>query len=173
MSDETERVRAALKNTPAEYLSRCLAQRVDGPLRAGSYFPGVSATELLSILEGVPWSAYDHPAVKAPAVAFQADVSGVEGVIPLDSLEPDREIVLSDPKGTGLLEATVASGRVRLVHHSVVLLGPHEGKEVVWTLHPGDPIMPSTLRASSVPEDKRVITVAQAQSLGLRFAKAT
>lgn len=176
MTSESERVREALKNTPPEYLTRCLLQRVPGPQRAGSFYPVLTAQELLALLEGAEWTLMGSMvgAVKDPAVAFKAMIPGLVDMVPLDSLDPSTPVVLADPKGTGMLEATIASSMPVPSEHTVLIVGPYEQRgEIVWTFFPGNPIGASALVAASVPENERRITAAQARNLGLFYAKAT
>jgi hypothetical protein len=51
--------------------------------------------------------------------------------------------------------------------HSTIILGSHEGQEIVWTFHPGDPCVPSELDAGATS----ATTVAEALSLGATHAK--
>ena len=77
---------------------------------------------------------------------------------------------LEDPKGTGFLEAVVSGKKGPRVGFTTLLVGPHEGKLVLWTVCPGDPIPPSRLAVGEFkPGD--VISSEKALSLGLKFAK--
>jgi hypothetical protein len=53
---------------------------------------------------------------------------------------------------------------------TVILLGPgDDGREVVWTFHPGDPVAPSIVPVES--STLTVLTVARAKALGFALAK--
>ena len=169
--DATQRVREAIENTSAEYLQKCLQQRLPGPQRAGSYYPySETPVHLRSLLESVVWVPYEHPAVKAPAVAFRSALRGVVDLVALADLSPEDRVSLEDPKGTGTVEGVLrGQGHGVRAEHTTILIGPHEGEEVVWSVFPGDPIRPS-----SVPAEGRAgttVTVAEALALGLTIAK--
>lgn len=170
--DATTRVQEAWMATPAVHQRRCLAQRADGPQRAGSYFPGAVPEEVESLLMLAGWEEYSHPAVQSPAVAFKAMIPGIVDLVPLaDLIDPSHEVMLLDPKGTGSVEACVrlsdSSGVP--VEFTVALLGPGDDGEIVWTFFPGDPIRPSTIPAEG--NVGRRATAAEAIAMGLTIAK--
>ncbi len=173
----TERVRAALQRSfeRSDYGRRCLAQRLPGPDGAGSFFLDVTTVEgLRAKLEGAFWRPLNHPAVKAPAVAFDATgIPGRLGVVPLRTLPADTVVTLEDPKGTGFVEAVVRGlGRETGVRQdtATIILGPdQDGAEVLWTVHPGQPVVPSTVPSAEVAGRK--MSPDESGALGLRWAK--
>lgn len=180
-TDPSARVRAALAATPPDYLARCLAQRLPGPAACGSVFLdfGVAGDpaapdRLLHALHTHPWEPYEHPAVMAGCAAFACPLGGRVGLVHLATLAPDHPVRLLDPKGTGFVEAVVegtADDRTRgsAATFTVAILGPDDGREVVYTFHPGAPIPPSR-----VPADGRhgtTVTAEEAVALGLQIAK--
>ncbi len=171
---DTLRVREALgRSLATAYGQSVIAQRVPGPAQAGSCFAVATAAEAAELLQGAAWSRLEHPAVTAPAVAFEAAIPGTWGLVPLESLAPETRVVLADPKGTGKVEAVVdlpQPARPR-VQTTTIILGPGgDGAEVVWTVHPGLPIPPSQVPAASVA-GRTETTAAEAYALGLRWAK--
>ncbi len=85
-----------------------------------------------------------------------------------DDLADDDEVELVDPKGTGKVEGVVRrSGTFPQVDHTVILLGPGDEGEIVWTFFPGDPVRPS-----SVPSSRAgTVTATEARRLGLEWVK--
>jgi hypothetical protein len=173
MSKEAiERVCAAMERTPADYMDSCLAQRLQGEKRAGSYYHATLArdgNELFGALRSAAWEPYEHPAVSAPAVAFRAELPGVVDVVGLEGLPPDAQVLLADPKGTGLVEAVYRGSGGVPATHTTMLLGPSEDGEIVWTFFPGDPVAPSAVPAAV--HAGRTVTVREALELGIRHAK--
>jgi hypothetical protein len=163
------RVRAAFENSDKGYLERTLTQRQPGKGGAGSRFKRETSLEEV---KNAGWVPYTHPAVVAPATAFRAPLAGTVGLIRLDSLQPDTEVVLRDGHSTDFVEACVPGGQGPEVDFTVVLLGPDRetGKEVVWTFFPGEPIGPSKIPAAG--NDGRRLTALEAIGLGLEWAKA-
>lgn len=164
------RIAAALDATPADYLARCLAQRCHGADACGSVFADYTdPVALLHALKSAAWEAYDHPAIMAGCTAFRAPFAGRVGIVRLDSLHPLTLIVLADPKHTGYVEAHTAGIVGPEADFAVVILGPDNGREVVYTFHPGAPIAPSRVAAEDM--HGRLIGVADALALGLVWAK--
>lgn len=158
-----ERVRLAIKNSKeliGEYFLKTLRSRCMTDDRAGSYFILTDARAVEEMLGNAFWEEYNHPAIVAPAVGFKAPIPGYIGMVPLSDLPADMNVWLLDIKGG---EADWDSDRQRVdvcvteefceengiqpmcVSHTVLLIGPHDAdptKEVVWTVHPGDPLPP-------------------------------
>ncbi len=170
MSTTNTRIVAALAATPADYLARCLVQRCHGADAAGSVFTEQDnpATLLLG-LQTASWEPYEHPAIMAGCAAFRAPFAGRVGIVPLASLAPDTVVVLADAKRTGYVEATVPGVASMPVDFAVIILGIDDGREIVFTFHPGEPIAPSTLPASLLAGSR--MTAAVAMEHGLTHAK--
>lgn len=168
-----ERVERAIIATPKDYLERTLASRAgSSPDRAGSYYVDATPDEVLEAIYSADWRPYQHPSIQAPAVGFRAEIPGMLGVVHVAHLPAGAELRLAPiPKLPEKLELQVVTESDGIpVRHSVMLLGPHEGMEVVWTFHPGDPTPPS--QYSNFPGlAGAVITPEEALSLGLSHAK--
>jgi len=175
-------IRDIIQNTRrslTSYWKKTLEQRlVNG---AGSRFNIASAEELERLLLELDWLEYNHPSIKAPARGYKASlppsVKAWLGVVRLDSLDSETRVKLDDRKGTSKVSALVEQSSVNAelleVDYVVLLVGPHPedpGLEVVWTFHPGPPIRPSEVPASSELVNK-VITAREALELGLEWAK--
>lgn len=170
MNTTNTRIVAALAATPADYLARCLVQRCHGADAAGSVFTEMSSPDaLLRGLQTASWEPYEHPAIMAGCTAFRAHFAGRVGIVPLAALAPDTVVVLADAKRTGYVEATVPGVATIPVDFAVIILGVDEGREIVFTFHPGEPIAPSTLPASLLAGSR--MTAAVALEHGLTHAK--
>jgi hypothetical protein len=174
MTNSTARVLVAFSTTRSAlsaYFASCLAMRSRlSPAAAGSGYdlePSAIETALFS----ASWAPYEHPAVMKGCTAFRAELPGFEGLSALADLPPETPVVLRDPKKTGFVEACVAlrPAEAKVAPFTVAILGEDDGKEVVFTFHPGEPIMPSRVKAEG--KDGLVITAAEALALGLSFAK--
>jgi len=186
----TERVHLAFATTRQilpGHLERCLTQRAAGPRAAGSTY--ILSTEALErALLGATWETYEHPAIEEDCAGFTAPIAGRLGVVALASLPPWELVTLDDPKGEGetdvLLRRRNIPGRDR-VDFTVILLGPVDDTgasphgaeprlrlhEVVYTFHPGAPIVPARVCPTVCGPDGRTIRVDQALRFGFTHAK--
>lgn len=169
----TDRVREAIANTkkiqsPEGYWDRMLESRAE-ETAAGSYFD-LSAKEVEGLIEGAVWEEYSHPSIQGGCTGFCSLLIGYENIVPIESLEPSTEGVLMDPKGTGTMEFQIQGETGRFTDITVLILGQHEGMEVVYTFHPGAPVRPSTVPTEP---DKlgKPITAKEALDIGLTNAK--
>jgi hypothetical protein len=167
-----KRVIEAIENTPADYITSCIAQRCGDSAQGSTY--ALDPDEMRAALLSEQWVQRDHPEVKAPCVAFVAPRwRGRVGVLPLDAL--NALVRLEDPKRTGYLSA--------VVHHTAdlpcsisgdretwLILGPHEGREVLYTFHPGEPVPPSRVSTSEIMPGE-IMLASEARALGLTHAK--
>lgn len=71
---------------------------------------------------------------------FRADLPGLLGMTAISELPLHTPIDLIDPKGTGEWSACVTGTSKLEVDYSVLILGIDEGKEIVFTVHPGYPV---------------------------------
>jgi hypothetical protein len=171
----SEIVKAAITNSKekmSDYWGNTLKQRsVKSDMVAGSRYD-MSPEQIENALLNANWSPYQHENVKEPAKAYKANtgISGYEGIIKLSTLPKDKKVVLDDRKNTGKLSVVVDGVLGKKVDFTVILIGPHEGNEVVWTFHPGEPIMPSIVEAGTDMNGKE-ITVQEAIEMGFEYAK--
>jgi hypothetical protein len=124
---------------------------------------------LLHALQSAAWEPYTHPAITAGCTAFRAPMAGRVGIVALASLPADTTVVLADAKRTGYVEATVPGAATTPVDFAIIILGEDEGREIVFTFHPGEPVAPSTLPASMFKGAR--MTAAEAMDHGLTHAK--
>ena len=170
-----ETVRQAILNTPIDYFTKTLLMWNPGPEAQGSMFIEEQDLHSLSMAD---WQPYEHAAIAAPARGFKAPIAGLLGVVKVANLDPDELIHFVPSKnGTGFVDAVVITNLrdVALlrkpIDFSVALIGPGEdGKDMLWTVFPGDPIQPSTVHVEGIPE---VIAVPakHAAKVGIKWAK--
>jgi hypothetical protein len=208
-------VSAAIKNTDPAYVEKMMQMR-SPETRMGSYFERVGDLALAtpqfvqSAIENAQWKPYapvdadGKPLVQPPARAFRAEIEGGRmGLATVDSLPSDTTFSLVDAKGTNTWSLVVDKPGFKgdKVNFATMIVGPEEvngkptGREVVWTVHPGDPVRPSPVtdnvlreRASQVGgnealvkelekpstgRERRIpnVTLEQAKTLGFGLAK--
>ncbi|MEI7425794.1 MAG: hypothetical protein WCK16_02600 [Candidatus Moraniibacteriota bacterium] len=153
------------------YFEKTVLQRLP-KTGAGSVVVGFeNAEELEKALVIAKWEAYSHPAVMAGTEAFiTKDIRGLQGIVELVDLPTETVVVLDDRKDTGKVSATVKGVRGKDVDFTVIILGIEQDEEVVFTFHPGDPIVPSPVQATPGLHGKSV-AISEARSMGLDFAK--
>lgn len=162
---------AATKEVAGDYWRACLAQRAgDSPGAAGSIYPGLSPEQVEAKLVSAEWEEYSHEAIMAGCVAFKAALPGQLGIVSLLTLPEDTPVVLDDRKNTGKVSATVSGVRGETVQFTVIILGQEQGREVVFTFHPGDPIRPSVVPCKAGLHGKK-ITIGEAFAMGFAMAK--
>ena len=86
---------------------------------------------------------------------------GREGVVALTALGPEAELELVPMHGDEQRLEVRGKGLQELAQdtdHVTVVVGPEQGKAVVYTAFPGDPTRPSELQASWFPEESRRTT---------------
>ena len=173
-SPATNIIRDAIRATKAlipEYWDKTLASRQPGSPLGSRFLETVTEETLL----GLQWT--DATDEVAPEVRMEGctyfttqELGGVMGVVPLAELQPLDVVRLDDSKGTGAVSAVIPrEACLASVDFTTLIVGPEQGEQVVFTLHPGPAI-----RASQVPAEGnhgRSVTVAEALSLGLEFAK--
>lgn len=176
-TQNTNPVHLAIINTPRDYLIKTLRQRsigIDGqPM--GSYYLH-NAHELLGLFLLTDWEHYTHQNVQAPATGYIAKMPGVFGMVRLSELPENRRILVVDPKKTGkgqaALEQWAETFQAPMVDFSVALVGPGtelgvEG-DILWSVFPGDPVVPSELPADLVG---KVLSIDEARSHGVQWVK--
>jgi len=137
---------------------------------AGSIYEGLSESQLERKLLTADWEEYSHEAVLPECVAYKAIIPGRLGIVELSQLPADAVVTLDDRKGTGKVSAVVEGVRGEEVDFTVLILGPEQGEEVVYTFHPGDPVRSSQVQAQPGMHGRQV-TVAEALDMGLTTAK--
>lgn len=180
-SNTTSRVRAAMKATQVampEYFNSTLAQRLAGG--QGSQFPQCKTVEdLHAEMAGTSWRIMeDQTNVASGAVAvigyFYGKI-GCQDIAAWAAANPQGWVCIDDVKGTGKLsvvavEYTAVSSAP--TGTAVAIIGQHNGQEVLFTIHPGAPVVPSTVTTEATGlSHGHVITGAQAIEFGFTSVK--
>ncbi len=170
--NDTDRVRSALVATPADYLDRTIAARSGTmPTHAANHFPGQSPEQVFDALWSATWKPFTHDAVKAPNVAFVASIPGISGIVPLKALDANAKLVLVPSKDPAMLEAQIATPHSgSKTTSTIVILGPTDKVETVWSIDPGEPVAPSTFQTIEGLAGAQM-SVQEAKGLGLTWAK--
>jgi hypothetical protein len=158
------------KEKMSDYWNSTLKQRsMKSDMVAGSRYD-MSPEEIEKELLHAEWTPYTHANVKEPAKAYKANIAGYEGIVKLTTLPKDKKVILDDRKNTGKVSVVVDGILGKKVDFTIILIGPHEGNEVVWTFHPSEPIMPSIVNAGEGMNGKE-ISAEEAIRMGFDYAK--
>lgn len=136
----------------------------------GSFFKFPNVEEVLFEHRLKDWEEYpDCPGLLPGCSAFKLNIKGYLGVIPLASLDDAQLLRVINNKGTGVAKLLAPKESIpQEVDFAVCILGLEDGREVIFTFHPGDPIPPDTVKVEDL--DNSSITVAEAKSLGFVYA---
>jgi len=168
-----ERVRKAImetKNLIPDYWKATLTQRLPGG--NGSTMDANSVEELETKLLEANWEPYEHHAIEKGCVGFKTnDIGGFFGMISLEQVAYEagtyEPLKVVNPKGLPFSEVELTQSALRShVKYSVIILGQEQGKEVVFTVHPGHPCTPSKLPVEQYPDGK-IVTVLDIMNTGL------
>ena len=172
-------VRKILDATSPQYLETTLATRNPGSAaQAGSVF---AKTQTLKSLQKANWQFHESDAVKSPAMAFTAKIPGTLGIIELSKLPGSTQVRFQlSHGGTGgkskkaVEVIAVFDNQLAKTEVSTLIAGPHEGKVVMWTIHPGEPVsLGDEILIETVQARHPTMTgtVEQALALGFVIAK--
>lgn len=156
------------------HFEKTFETRNPGPDSEGSVFNEPQSVESL---KAAKWEAFSHPDIKAPAKGFSAQIPGKIGLVNLADLDPSTPIRMElghkgeDEFVTTLIDKADAPLEKLEVDFTVMLIGPGEGGDIVWTFFPGDPIMPSSMTPST--ETESASTAQDAIDLGFSYGKVT
>ena len=186
-NEHAKRIQDAINNTkelgkagviPENYYEDTVAQRspktgcgsVVTSFRGQPVSDGIGHLVFFDAWEG--WRLYqDCPNLIPGCTAFRNnDLGGELGIVKLSDLDPAAEVTLDDRKHTGNVSATVSGIRGKYVNFVVAILGVENGKEILFTFHPGDPVNPSKVKTEPGMHGK-VVTAAEALKMGLETAK--
>lgn len=92
------------------------------------------------------------------------------GLAKITELPDDALIIASDPKNTGKVSMTVSGIRGQSVEATWLIIGKEDGRDVVFTFHPGEPIRPSLVSVSDCQNGKK-FSKGAALELGFDLAK--
>lgn len=166
-------IQTTIQNTltlAPEHATQLLSTRNPGPEAMGSVFDVPQTWETLSAAD---WQPYSHPEIGGPATGFRAEIPGKVGLARLADLSPETPVVMVDGHETGFVSPVVPGLDRQPVGFTVMLVGPADREDptpIVWTVFPGEPVRPSSLKVEDVPSGS-TLTVAEAMALGFEYAK--
>jgi hypothetical protein len=180
MEDDSSKARVARAIEASENMGHfigALRTRNQSSESEGSTF---KEEQTAKSLKNADWKPYEHPDVKAPAVAFRAPIKGYFGIIELKDIDPETPVRIvkahkgaETPDGTPIEAACIvpASKVPRPESNfTTILLGPGGDKEIVWTFFPGPPIAPSSMVWSEELEAE-VTNAGEAIAAGYKYGK--
>lgn len=175
-----------------DYLHETLAHRYENPFHRGSMFCRKWYNPERKIVDDETklvekalfethlneWKPYSHDGVIPGCEAFRLDSEmtvGVMGVIDVETELFDMNQMWWQKDHTGNIMLVYhqhwPNGGTP-VKHAVVIIGIEDGKHVVFTVHPGDPIKPSSLSAAEHSDlVGRTPTMADYRKQLVRYAK--
>lgn len=161
---------ANIKQLLPEYWESTVASRTPGK-SVGSVFTFSNVEQVLFEDKLNDWEEFvDCPNIMPGCTAFVLrNVSGYLGVVELGKLDPEMVLDVIDNKRTGKAKLLAHVGIGPETDFATLILGEEQGKEVVFTFHPGSPIKPSEISVE-VLEGKTRITVREAMALGFTTA---
>lgn len=164
------------------YFEATILQRLPGPKAQGSVFSSRWADPTLKSIATtlllLDWEPYAAPNLFPGAIALRAEAPGCGhlGVVRLAGRNVTETVIVDDVKATGEYSVCIKGNLGPLQNHVVAIL-TNEGTDAVpkWTLatvHPGDPIPPSVVKAADGKvKEGQVMTVAEAIMAGFQYAK--
>ena len=177
MNKYTEIVNNALDNIinqDALYTDKMFAQRLPES-GMGSIYPFFnSRKELEEAIRSANYQPAEHPAIAPGCKAYiTQDIMGAYGMVKIEDQPNDMKFVIADPKNTGKVSLMIwgwAEGNRLLTNETWVIVGPNEGKDVVYTFHPGEPIPRATTSTEELPVGT-ILTKQEALAKGFNLAK--
>lgn len=188
--DIGEIVQQAIENTDPSYLEKTLGTRNPGPNAAGSTFKTKQSVESL---KSANWETLKEgaSAISSPAIAYQADIPGLLGIVPIESISGGLDAAIQPAhagKGidreTGKLMAelvAVLPSKALEVDTTTIILGPSREdpkKLQVWTFHPGPPapqgkpVFHEEVKAQfDAPGEAIPVKISEAKKMGFKFVK--
>lgn len=168
-----ERINNALqniKNLLPEYWEATILSRTPGK-SVGSVFDFEDVEKVLFEDRINDWTVYENcPNLIPGCTAFiLRNVDGHLGVVELGKLDPEMSLDIVDNKKTGKAKLLAHIGIGPEVDYAVMILGEEQGREVIFTFHPGQPVRPSEIPIEAL-EGKTRITVREAMALGFTTA---
>ena len=173
MNKNAERIENAIANIKQllpEYWKSTVESRTPGK-SVGSVFEFSNVEKVLFEDRINDWEVYeDCPNLIPGCTAYVLrDVSGHLGVVNLSELDGDLELDVIDNKKTGKAKLLAHVGIGPDTDFATLILGEEQGKEVVFTFHPGQPVRPSEIPIEEL-KGRNKITVREAMALGFETA---
>jgi hypothetical protein len=154
-----------------EYWEKTRAQRIC--TGTGSIFNGIdNIADMERELIDARWERAENPNVAPGCAAYTTkDIPGGQyGMVPVAVQGDDTMFVIEDQKGTGKVSLVMqGAGRIP-AEETWIIIGPEQGKDVVYTFHPGEPVPRATTSTEELPVGT-VLTKQEALAKGFNLAK--
>jgi len=164
-------VKDAITNTKEllpDYWQSTIAQRSMNN-GAGSVYDATPEQIEVAVFNA-DWKETQHPDVMVGCRVFKANI-GLDGYLGLISINPEKSYIVEDRKGTGNISLAIKGERGVLTADTYLIIGEEQGKMVVFTFHPGQPIRPSNVPIKDTYNHGDVISGKEAIALGFNLAK--
>ncbi|HLX12371.1 MAG TPA: hypothetical protein VKS81_06115 [Bacteroidota bacterium] len=148
-----------------------LRRGITNHFAAGSIYEDMTPSQLRNRLLSAEWKQYSHPYVQNDCLAFKAGIAGRIGVVNLEDLPSDTELMVDNRKDANHVSLTVSGVIGCRVVFTVLITkkSDEDNKHIVLTFHPGDPVKPSHISATKIRNS--ILSVNQALRLGFETAK--
>ena len=167
---------ALIKMGNTNYQDIMIDQRMDGPFNSGSSYD-LTAEDIKRAVEGAEWKETSHVDVAPNCRVFVTEdiPYGRTGIMDIANMPDDTTFYAIDPKHTGMISIGAAYVPKTPEDKTYLIIGPEyidgEEKSVVYTFHPGEPVQPSTIKASDQLYNGMKLTKEQVLSFGFGKAK--
>lgn len=173
MNMNAERINNAIaniKNLLPEYWESTVNSRTPGK-SVGSVFNFEDVEKVLFEDRINDWVKFDNCPNLIPGCTafFLQDVSGHLGVVELGKLDPELVLDVIDNKKTGKAKCLAHIEQGPEVNFATLILGEEQGREVVFTFHPGAPVRPSEIPVEAL-RGANQLTVKKAIEVGFTTA---
>lgn len=160
-----------IKDMMPEYWEKTRTQRIC--TGTGSIFAGIdNIDDMEKELIKSRWEVAENPNVAPGCTAYVTkDIHGGQyGMVPVATQPDDTIFVIEDQKNTGKVSLVMqGAGRIP-AEETWIIVGPEQGKDVVYTFHPGEPVPRATTSTEELPIGT-VLTKQEALALGFNLAK--
>ena len=160
---------SSIKEILPAYWNSTLQQRLAGG--AGSCYDAFNSVEELEMaILTADWEETSHPSVPEGCRVFRTLLPGRFGLAKIADLPEDTILTADDRKNTQRVSLTLSGTRGEMVEYSYLITGLEQDREVVFTVHPGEPIAPSKVTTEELAHGSTV-SKAKALELGFIWAK--
>jgi hypothetical protein len=126
------------------YAESTINQRLISGKGSVTYFS--NTYDLLNTLKTAFWEPYSHPSISKGCKGYVTyDIPGELGIVDISELPNDFLLSYDDSKNTGKASLCVKDIKRLRTGFTVLITGEEEGKDVMFTFHPGEPITPSVV----------------------------
>lgn len=153
-----------------KYWEATLKQRLE--TGAGSCYPQFfSIRELEEAVLQAEWIETTHKLVNSPCRVYKANLRGLYGMKKISEIPDDCVLMLDDRKNTGSFSLITKFCKGDYVEETYLITGIENGKEVIYTFHPGEPIELKNIKCG-IHNNGSIISKNEAIFLGFEYVKS-